>query len=211
MGTSRECNSCRPCCFRIESIYYKRRDGQAKILGIVVCVVGATLITVYKGPAVFGDSNPSPISGFQQQQPISGFSVAIQNWGIDEWHFGALCLLFSCFSAGAFVNLQVWQYLNSLHYVSNLLLELYMAPNTMLWTISECSDLLKYQGNTAYDCVSQSLGHRCCLLRNCKACINLKKRHKVCVGIVGFKVLSICYLVSIHVTMGNFSDDTSYE
>ena len=107
MGTSRECISCRPCCFRIESIYYKRRDGQAKILGIVVCVVGATLITVYKGPAVFGDSNPSPISGLQQQQPISGFSAAIQNWGIDEWHFGALCLLFSCFSAGAFVNLQV--------------------------------------------------------------------------------------------------------
>jgi len=90
---------------RIEMIHYKRRDGQAKILGIVVCVIGATLITVYKGPAVFGDSNPSPISGLQKQ-PISGFSAAIQNWGLDEWHFGALCLLFSCFSASAFVNLQ---------------------------------------------------------------------------------------------------------
>lgn len=97
---------CRRYCFRIEMIHYKRKDGQAKILGIVVCVIGATLITVYKGPAVFGVSNPSPISGLQKQ-PISGFSAAIQNWGIDEWHFGALCLLFSCFSASAFVNLQV--------------------------------------------------------------------------------------------------------
>ena len=87
-----------------------------------------------------------------------------------------------------------------------------MAPNTMLWgqslnariylNIKEIRHMIVFHNLLVIDVV---------FLRNCKACINLKKKHKVCVGIVGFKVLSICYLVSIHVTMGNFSDDTSYE
>lgn len=86
--------------FRIEEVFWCRRDGQAKVLGILFCVCGATILTLYKGPILFGNSTPvSPLRN-------SLFSVS-QVLKLDSWKFGALCLVFDSFVCGAFVNLQV--------------------------------------------------------------------------------------------------------
>ncbi|CAL5000343.1 unnamed protein product [Urochloa decumbens] len=40
---------------RIEKVRLDRRDGVAKVLGTLACVAGASVITLYKGPTIFGD------------------------------------------------------------------------------------------------------------------------------------------------------------
>ncbi|XP_057863501.1 auxin-induced protein 5NG4 [Cryptomeria japonica] len=37
---------------RLEEVHLRRRDGLAKIVGTIACVGGATIITLYKGPAI---------------------------------------------------------------------------------------------------------------------------------------------------------------
>ncbi|KAI3898324.1 hypothetical protein MKW92_002122 [Papaver armeniacum] len=51
---------------RIEQVRLNRKDGVAKVLGMVSCVAGPMVITLYKGPTIFG---PAPI---HQQTPVLG-------------------------------------------------------------------------------------------------------------------------------------------
>ncbi|CAO2211826.1 unnamed protein product [Urochloa humidicola] len=44
---------------RIEKVRLDRRDGVAKVLGTLACVAGASVITLYKGPTIFGPSSSS--------------------------------------------------------------------------------------------------------------------------------------------------------
>jgi hypothetical protein len=39
---------------RIEKVRLDRRDGVAKVVGTLACVAGASVITLYKGPTIFG-------------------------------------------------------------------------------------------------------------------------------------------------------------
>ncbi|KAG0592709.1 hypothetical protein M758_1G267100 [Ceratodon purpureus] len=92
--------------FGIEEVAFNRRDGQAKVLGILLCVSGATILTLYKGPAIFGDPTPvSPLPGTTVS--LGDFLSVLQGWEIDQWRLGALCLVADSFFCGAFVNLQV--------------------------------------------------------------------------------------------------------
>lgn len=92
--------------FRTEEVAFYRRDGQAKVLGILLCVSGATLMVLYKGPAVFGDSTPmSPLPGTTVS--LGAFVSVLQGWEIDQWRLGAILLIADSFFCGAFVNLQV--------------------------------------------------------------------------------------------------------
>jgi hypothetical protein len=92
--------------FRIEEVAFFRKDGQAKVLGILFCVSGATILTLYKGPAVVGDPTPmSPLPGTAVS--LGAFLSVLQGWEIDQWRLGALCLVANSFFCGAFVNLQV--------------------------------------------------------------------------------------------------------
>ena len=92
--------------FRIEEVAFNRRDGQAKVLGIVLCVSGATILTLYKGPAIFGDpTSVSPLPGTTVS--LGDFLSVLQGWEIDRWRLGALCLISNSFLSGVFVNLQV--------------------------------------------------------------------------------------------------------
>ncbi|KAE8813994.1 protein WALLS ARE THIN 1-like [Hordeum vulgare] len=42
---------------RIEKVRLDRRDGVAKVVGTLACVAGASVITLYKGPTIFGPSD----------------------------------------------------------------------------------------------------------------------------------------------------------
>ncbi|XP_030923271.1 protein WALLS ARE THIN 1-like [Quercus lobata] len=48
--------------FRMEQVHLKRKDGMAKVLGTVSSVVGSLVITLYKGPTLFGSNLQRPPS-----------------------------------------------------------------------------------------------------------------------------------------------------
>lgn len=99
--------------FGLEEVRYARRDGVAKILGVVLCVSGAMVMSFYRGPVVLGtvpsgDGQPAP-----EDIPLDGGgyiaqlvqSTALQA-GISSWQLGILYLLASTLCIAIFVNLQ---------------------------------------------------------------------------------------------------------
>ena len=48
----------------MEQVHLKRKDGMAKVLGTVSSVVGSLVITLYKGPTLFGSNLQSHKSYF---------------------------------------------------------------------------------------------------------------------------------------------------
>jgi peptidoglycan/LPS O-acetylase OafA/YrhL len=89
---------------RNEKIIARRRDGQAKVLGILVCVIGATILTLYRGPTIFDYNTPkSPLP----DALLGALFSVLRGWEIDEWKLGALCLIGCCSCIGLFVNIQV--------------------------------------------------------------------------------------------------------
>ncbi|CAM6035307.1 unnamed protein product [Sphagnum compactum] len=100
--------------FRTEEVRYRKRDGQAKILGIVLCVWGALLMLIYKGPAIFtslvtkkippNSTRLGPRSKLLMEELIVGFEGI---WGIDRWTLGGLCLILGTLSTSISNNLQV--------------------------------------------------------------------------------------------------------
>ena len=97
-------NSC-----RVEVIHYRRRDGQAQLLGVLACVAGATVMTLYKGPVLF--STKSHITPLTQSLLVGNHSsVLVQlplGLEMESWTFGSICLLLNCVCMGIYVNLQV--------------------------------------------------------------------------------------------------------
>ncbi|GLJ31656.1 hypothetical protein SUGI_0636030 [Cryptomeria japonica] len=87
---------------RLEEVHIKRRDGLAKIAGTVLCVGGATIITLYKGP---------PISGlFQQGFTIGNHFQAFQDPGLssksENWTLGCIYLLGNCLAWSGWIVIQ---------------------------------------------------------------------------------------------------------
>lgn len=90
--------------FGNEKILARRRDGQAKVLGILFCVIGATILTLYRGPVIFDYNSPkSPLP----DASLGSLFAVLRGWEIDEWKLGALCLIGCCSCIGLFVNIQV--------------------------------------------------------------------------------------------------------
>ncbi|WVZ78200.1 hypothetical protein U9M48_025949 [Paspalum notatum var. saurae] len=74
----------------IERVRLRRRDGLAKAAGTLLCVAGATVITLFKGPAVVGPP-PAP---------------AVASAGGKSWTLGCLYLMGHCLSWSAWLVLQ---------------------------------------------------------------------------------------------------------
>ncbi|KAL3688350.1 hypothetical protein R1sor_014659 [Riccia sorocarpa] len=99
--------------FGYEAIYWHRRDGKAKALGVLISCVGGIFMTFYKGPAVLpwrqvGDAVPwSPVN---DSSPVSGIPgplrTTIHDLGITRWQFGALCLIGHAVCFALYLNLQ---------------------------------------------------------------------------------------------------------
>ncbi|XP_034601351.2 protein WALLS ARE THIN 1 [Setaria viridis] len=84
----------------IERVSLRRLDGLAKVAGTALCVAGASVITLFKGPAVFGPAAALDVAHHHQPAaPASG-------GGGKSWMLGCLYLMGHCVSWSGWLVLQ---------------------------------------------------------------------------------------------------------
>ncbi|XP_073112427.1 WAT1-related protein At5g45370 [Elaeis guineensis] len=86
-------------------------ESQMKVFGTLVCVSGAILMVLYRGPAIIGPSGSDLISqnraSMKPQLELAGYLTSrLLEFGFDKWHIGALCLIGNCCCMAAYLALQ---------------------------------------------------------------------------------------------------------
>ncbi|CAL1386716.1 unnamed protein product [Linum trigynum] len=93
-----------------ERVNLLKTEGQAKILGTTICVSGAILMVLFRGPAIFGqaeaDSASNEIKDSGQPEPVGWFLSSLLDIGLETWHLGVICLIGNCMCMAAFLALQ---------------------------------------------------------------------------------------------------------
>ncbi|PIA57065.1 hypothetical protein AQUCO_00600060v1 [Aquilegia coerulea] len=93
----------------IEQVRLKRIDGIAKVLGTLSCVLGATVITLYKGPTIY---SPTPaLHVYHQVQLQESSLLNISALGLGDakgknWTLGCIYLIGHCLSWSGWLVLQ---------------------------------------------------------------------------------------------------------
>ncbi|OIS96780.1 PREDICTED: protein WALLS ARE THIN 1-like [Nicotiana attenuata] len=83
---------------RIETVRFNRKDGIAKVCGTLLCVAGASVITLYKGPTIY-----SPIPPLQRTStPV----LLLGDAKGKNWTLGCIFLIGHCLSWAAWLVLQ---------------------------------------------------------------------------------------------------------
>ncbi|GFP81525.1 wat1-related protein at4g19185 [Phtheirospermum japonicum] len=77
-----------------ETVNLRKTEGQAKLGGTLVCVFGAVLMAMFRGPAVFGYkeldfASRGEISAKGQPEPAGWLLSSFIDLGFDSWHLGA--------------------------------------------------------------------------------------------------------------------------
>ncbi|XP_062086119.1 protein WALLS ARE THIN 1-like [Humulus lupulus] len=87
---------------RIEQVRINRKDGISKVIGTVFCVAGASVITLYKGPAIYSPSPPleSVAAPLLQSLPSLGDASG------KSWSLGCVYLIGHCLSWSGWLVLQ---------------------------------------------------------------------------------------------------------
>ncbi|XP_024986885.1 WAT1-related protein At4g19185-like isoform X1 [Cynara cardunculus var. scolymus] len=94
-----------------ETVNVLKTEGQAKVGGTLVCVSGAILMVLFRGPALLGYADNVPrqhneISASGQPGPAGWMFSNLASFGIDNWHLGVLCLIGNCICMAAFLAIQ---------------------------------------------------------------------------------------------------------
>ncbi|KAK8510037.1 hypothetical protein V6N13_118578 [Hibiscus sabdariffa] len=84
--------------FGIEKVRLNRRDGVSKVIGTALCVAGASVITLYRGPTIY-----SPTPPLNRPTPMS-FSLGDAKG--KNWTLGCLFLIGHCLSWSGWLVLQ---------------------------------------------------------------------------------------------------------
>jgi hypothetical protein len=77
-----------------ENANWQRIDGKAKILGVLVCVAGALIMALYKGPALLGDGFSDlnlqgiAVAGKPAPEPIGWLATLLIDAGVKLWDLG---------------------------------------------------------------------------------------------------------------------------
>ncbi|KAK5831675.1 hypothetical protein PVK06_015473 [Gossypium arboreum] len=83
---------------RIEKVRLNRKDGISKVAGTILCVAGASVITLYKGPTIY-----SPIPPLNRPTPTF---VSLGDAEGKNWTLGCLYLIGHCLSWSGWLVLQ---------------------------------------------------------------------------------------------------------
>ncbi|KAK6129659.1 hypothetical protein DH2020_036596 [Rehmannia glutinosa] len=94
-----------------ETANLRRIEGQTKLGGTLVCVSGAILMAMFRGPAVFGSKESDfavhgQISVKGQPEPDAWLMSSLLDLGIDSWHLGVFCLIGNCMCMAAYLAFQ---------------------------------------------------------------------------------------------------------
>nr|XP_010918661.1 WAT1-related protein At5g45370 isoform X3 [Elaeis guineensis] len=93
-----------------EMVNLRTYESQMKVLGTLVCVSGAILMVLYRGPAIIGPSGSDIIPQNGNMKPqlelASYLASRLLEFGFDKWHIGALCLIGNCCCMAAYLALQ---------------------------------------------------------------------------------------------------------
>ncbi|KZV25300.1 hypothetical protein F511_07432 [Dorcoceras hygrometricum] len=94
-----------------ETVNLLETEGQAKVGGTIVCVSGAILMAVFRGPILLGYqenelSTKSGMSAKGQLEPSGWLTSSILALGIDNWHLGVLCLIGNCVCMSGYISIQ---------------------------------------------------------------------------------------------------------
>ncbi|XP_050226651.1 protein WALLS ARE THIN 1-like [Mercurialis annua] len=79
--------------FRLEQVHFNRKDGVAKVLGILTSFIGASVITLYKGPSIYRpDSSPNLLT--------------FGDGNAKNWTFGCISAFGHCICWSSWIVLQ---------------------------------------------------------------------------------------------------------
>lgn len=95
-----------------ERVNLLRIEGQAKVGGTLVCVLGAIYMVLFRGPALLGDKDAdfamnNEISAKGQPEPTGWLLTGFLDLGFEQWHIGVLCLIGNCMGMAVFLAIQV--------------------------------------------------------------------------------------------------------
>ncbi|MCO5614693.1 hypothetical protein L7F22_068977 [Adiantum nelumboides] len=98
-------------CIGTEHVDWNEWAGMAKIGGTVVCVLGALLMSIYKGPVIWGDGfldmhMQGAVFGKPSPEPVGWFAQLLLELGLDTWHIGVFCLIGNCFCMAIYIAFQ---------------------------------------------------------------------------------------------------------
>ncbi|KAK6129653.1 hypothetical protein DH2020_036613 [Rehmannia glutinosa] len=94
-----------------ETVNLRKFEGQAKLVGTLVCISGAILMAMFRGPAVLGSKESDlaaqgEISAKGQPEPAAWLMSSLLDLGIDSWHLGVLCLIGNCICSAVYLAFQ---------------------------------------------------------------------------------------------------------
>ncbi|KAL6985592.1 hypothetical protein U1Q18_018968 [Sarracenia purpurea var. burkii] len=93
-----------------ETVNFLRTEGQVKVGGTLICVFGAIVMVLFRGPALFGYKEyietDNEISAKGQPEPAGWLISNFMEFGFDHWHLGMLCLIGNCMCMAAYLAIQ---------------------------------------------------------------------------------------------------------
>lgn len=92
----------------LEDVNLRRREGIAKVVGTVVCISGAVIMSVYKGLALFGGGNDTPDAGITRPFENLGAFLHpdIVQFSVKKFHLGIFYLIMNCVSWAVYLTCQ---------------------------------------------------------------------------------------------------------